>query len=80
MTSSLAALKWSRREVESALADAGYDGGSEIHRYVLRNMVTFQKRTDSLTECIGWAMARAENLHEQRERRLDHGTGATYDD
>lgn len=77
---SLDALKWKRPAIETALYDAGYEANSDKHRYVLRNMVTFQKRTDSLTECVGWAMARAENLHEQKNRRLDHGTGATYND
>lgn len=36
----------------------------------------FQRLTDSMTECVAWAVASHRNDVEQKRRVLDHGTGA----
>jgi hypothetical protein len=72
----ISALKWPRAVVEDALNDAGYDPGNDAHYWVIRNMGQFQRRTESARECASWAVAKAENTHEQKQRRVSHGTGA----
>jgi hypothetical protein len=36
----------------------------------------FQQHTDSLEECVEWAINSIKNDQEQKRRCLDHGTGA----
>ena len=64
-------VKWSEKAIIREFAEQ-----DERIKPNLAKIRKFQRHTDSLEECVTWAINSIRNDREQRRRALEHGTGA----
>ena len=66
-------VKWSEKAIRLE-----FEAQDETIKPNLAKIRKFQKHTDSLEECVTWALNSIRNDREQRRRAVDHGTGAEW--
>jgi hypothetical protein len=64
-------LKWSEKDIRRE-----FEGQDDTVRPNLNKIKKFQRHTDSMEECVTWAINSTHNDAAQKRRATGHGTGA----
>ena len=64
-------VKWTEKAIRLE-----FEAQDETIKPNLAKIRRFQKHTDSLEQCVEWAINSIRNDREQRKRALEHETGA----
>lgn len=70
-STTLLIVKWTEKAIRLE-----FEAQDDSIKPNLAKIRKFQKHTDSLEQCVEWAINSIRNDREQRRRELDHGTGA----
>lgn len=70
-STTLLIVKWTEKAIRLE-----FEAQDDSIKPNLNKIKKFQRHTDSLEECVTWAINSIYNDREQRRRSLDHGTGA----
>lgn len=70
-STTLLIVKWTEKAIRLE-----FEAQDDSIKPNLNKIRKFQKHTDSLEQCVEWAINSIRNDREQRRRELDHGTGA----